>query len=772
MPLLIPKYLSTSSPAFAIGLLALGILLGLLAYTVFLAFSTKEKMFLYFSVIMSLLVILQTFAAYERFFFYLTYNRVTIITHLLFITFLLFFEDFFSLSAHKPRLSAFNRFSIYLILGYTLFFLTAKAVFPDAVGFHGVLNFIRELFVFYTNIIFIVTIITALQWMHTEALLILIAFIPPALLTSINAMNIFPFMRRYKEIVTFLMQYNQPIGLSLQAILFSLAMGNRYNRIKLEREQSREESARLAQLNKERTEFYTNMSHELRTPLTIILGTIQQIRKGEYGDSIRKNTAQFSTIERNCLRLFRQVSAMLRIDQPPSEIRKEKIPLAEGLRMILADFSVVAAEKDISLSFLPSDATQDSMLSIAFEDFEALIMNLVSNALKYCPRGSKIEVSTTLQPKSGDLIMSVSDTGPGIPAEHFDAIFLRYHRVSEDRDHFSTGLGLPLVKTIIESYGGDISIQSTLGQGSCFSLRFPSILVESMPTSVLQKANSLPADSFLRAAQQPFNQIYTAELLPHETSYGSSSHDKLQKEKPCILLVEDNYDMQTYISSVLSEHFSVISASSGEEALAILDVDPVDVIVSDIMMKSMDGHAFLAEVRKRHRGFPLPLIFLTARHSQDEKIESLREGAIRYITKPFVPSELIEGIHTILHHDRELAHSQVERIRKDMELILNRVDHQPQSDTHHRDLQAEALAVFFQTHELSAREQEVVRCIISGMSDKEIAASLEISPRTVANHNRAIYRKIGTATRFELISKVLSQPSDSTDVFHKQDIVR
>ena len=121
MPLLVPRYLSTSSSAFAIGLLALGILLGLLAHNLFLAFSTKEKMFTYFSAIMGLLVILQTFSAYERFIFYLTYNRVTLITHLLFVIFLLFFEDFFSLHSHKPKLSKFNRFSIYLIAGYTVF---------------------------------------------------------------------------------------------------------------------------------------------------------------------------------------------------------------------------------------------------------------------------------------------------------------------------------------------------------------------------------------------------------------------------------------------------------------------------------------------------------------------------------------------------------------------------------------------------------------------------------------------------------------------------
>ena len=150
--LIIPKYTSSGDVAFVIGLLALGVLLGLFAYTLFLAISTKETKFVYFSIIVFLLTILQTFAAYDRFLFQLTYNRVTIITHLLFITFLLFFEDFFSLARHRPRLSGFNRISLYVIAGYTIVFVVLKFMFPEAANLHSVLDFIRELFVFYTNI--------------------------------------------------------------------------------------------------------------------------------------------------------------------------------------------------------------------------------------------------------------------------------------------------------------------------------------------------------------------------------------------------------------------------------------------------------------------------------------------------------------------------------------------------------------------------------------------------------------------------------------------
>lgn len=757
MPLLVPRYISASSSAFAIGLLALGLLLGLLAYNLFLAFSTREKMFVYFSVIVGLLVILQTFSAYERFIFYLTYNRVTVITHLLFITFLLFFEDFFSLRAHKPGLSKFNRASIYIIAGYTIFFLGAKFIFPDAAGFNRILDFVRELFVFYTNVVFIFTIATARGWMRTEALLLLIAFILPALLTSINAMNIFPFMARYEGFVGFLMQYNQPIGLSLQAILFSLAMGNRYNRIKLERQQSLEESQRLARLNEERMEFYTNMSHELRTPLTIILGINEQLRNGRYGDSIRKNAAQFLAIERNCLRLLRQVSAMLRLGQPALTIQAETLPLAATIQLILNDFAPAAAERRITLFFAP-DKTQDSLgLSVACEDLEALIMNLVSNAIKYCPSGSRIalEIARTSE---GDLEIAVSDTGPGIPAEQQEIIFQRYRKVPGTTASFTSGLGLTLVRTIMENYGGSVSLKSSPGQGSRFTLRFPSSLVE-----------SLASDNPRQAQLGLLSQLYTADLLPATEVGDFTKMLGSEEPKPRILVVEDNQDMQAYIASVLAERFSVLTASSGEDALKMLDTEAVDVIVSDVMMQGMDGHEFLAKMRARRGDYPIPLIFLTARHSQAEKIESLKEGAIRYITKPFAPAELIAGIDAILLHDRELAHSQVVRIRKDMEILLQRIDKQTQRDSPYHDPKAAATEAFLRALALSAREQEVVRCIIAGMSDKEIAAKLGISSRTVANHNRTIYRKTNVGTRFELISKVLTHTASAVDFSSRQD---
>ncbi len=748
--LIIPKYSSTGSPAFAIGLLALGVLIGLLAYTLFLAISTREKMFRYFSIIMALLTILQTFAAYDRFFFQLTYNRVTLITHVLFITFLLFFEDFFSLSSHKPRLSAVNRVSIYVIAGFTALFFALKSLFPNAQTIHGIVDFIRELFVFYTNIIFLYTIIAAIAWARAEALLILIAFIPPALLTSANALNIFPFMRRFDKTVQFMMTYNQPIGLSLQAVLFSLAMGNRYNRLRAEKERSAKESEKLRQLDNEKTQFFMDMSHETRTPLTIILGLVRQLREGRYGDSIRRNDRVLELVERNGLRLLRQVNHLLRLGRPPDTLAPEDLPADASVRAIMEDFIDIAAQHGVELRFKPGQNTANLILRLGCEDLETVLMNLLSNALKYTPSGGSVIVRTE-RALDGTFSIEVADTGPGIPEELVKTVFERYRHHPRGIRRFQTGLGLPLIKSIADSYGASI-IQRNRPEGGCsFTLSFPAALVKTTGSSSASAKASVLAPLYV--ADLAGAEVTAGELLP------AAANQSAPESAPLILVVEDDSDMRAYIASVLSDRYRVLLAASGEEALSALERKSVDLIVSDMMMPGMDGHRFLAAIREKSKDSITPLIFLTARDSMEERIKSLHEGAIRYITKPFSPDELNAAIHAILEHDRELVGNRVERLRRGIATLLDDLEKPPIKDEpKHFDLRRFALDIG-----LTDRETEITKLIIAGKSDKDIAASLHLSPRTIANHNRRIYVKAGVGGRFELLSKIFGDDQLSSE---------
>ncbi|MBI9094257.1 MAG: response regulator [Sphaerochaeta sp.] len=729
--LIVPKYASTNNGAFVIGILAIGVLLGLLLYTLFLAISTKELMFVYFAVIMCLLLILQTFSSYDRFLFSLTYNRVTLITHLLFITFLLFFEKFFSLSEHAPKISLCNKVSILVIAGYTIMFFFLKALFPSAHALHSTLNFMRELFVFYTTIIFLYTIIRAISWMRTEAILLLIAFIPPAFITSVNALNIFSFMQSHEAFATFLMQYNQPIGLSLQAVLFSLATGNRYNRIKLEQQSSEAKRLQLIALHEERTRFFLNMSHETRTPLTIILGIIHQLRNRVYGDSLKNADIYLAAIERNSLILLRQVNHMLRLERNRNQSVEEPIALEQTLSIIVQEFLPIAEEKQIYLTYAHQPKQSELALKVSQEDFESLVMNLLSNALKYTSAGGTIKVIVKADDES-NLLIAVSDSGRGVAKENMQKIFEQFEVVEYGSASMQTGLGLPLVKHIMEGYGGAVTLESSLGKGSTFTLVFPSSIVEYRQSRI--KASSSLAPLYL----SDFSSLPSAEV-------------QRDTKLPTIMVLEDNNDLRSYIQSILQPSYQVVQAASAREGLIILEQHKVDLIISDIMMPIMDGHAFLKEVRLLFKDTPIPLIFLTARDSMEERIDSLKEGAIRYITKPFSSEMLLVIIESVLSHDKELVGSRVGKFRQGLESLLFEMEHPHTASKPARNSQ---LLSFGSEQALSSREQEILQLITEGKSDKLIADELHISCKTVANHNRAIYTKCGVSGRYELLAKM------------------
>ena len=378
---------------------------------------------------------------------------------------------------------------------------------------------------------------------------------------------------------------------------------------------------------------------------------------------------------------------------------------------------------------------------IASDDLEALVMNLLSNALKFTPPGGTVSVHTALE-GNGDLLIAVSDTGVGIDPNEQQMVFDRYHSIGGGTDQVQTGLGLSLVKTIIEGYEGLVTVESTKGKGSVFSLIFPASMV------------GFDADGNLsmQATESRTGKLYTTDFSHSGDILAQSDQIGHQLDRQTILIVEDNADMRSYIASVVSEQYHAVVACSGEEGLQMLDRTPVDLIISDIMMPGMDGHAFLTALKQRTADNPVPLVFLTARDSLEEKIESLREGVVSYITKPFSTEMLLATIANTLAHDRELVGSKVERLRRGLDILLDEIEHPHVTDA--SEGYWGSLLRFSKDFAFSARETQVLSLMLQGKSDKEIAIALDLSVKTVANHNRRIYQKARVNSRYELTSKV------------------
>jgi len=178
--------------------------------------------------------------------------------------------------------------------------------------------------------------------------------------------------------------------------------------------------------------------------------------------------------------------------------------------------------------------------------------------------------------------------------------------------------------------------------------------------------------------------------------------------------------------------------------LYLLEREPVELIISDIMMPQMDGHAFLSAIREHERF--TPLIFLTARDSLEEKIQSLTEGAVNYLTKPFSAEVLLATVHATLSHDRNLLESNIERLRRGFDALLDELEHPARS--HREVVQDSAVSRFVEAFGLSDRERDVLTLLLGGKSDKEIATELNLSVKTVANHNRRLYQKVQVNSRF------------------------
>jgi DNA-binding NarL/FixJ family response regulator/anti-sigma regulatory factor (Ser/Thr protein kinase) len=375
------------------------------------------------------------------------------------------------------------------------------------------------------------------------------------------------------------------------------------------------------------------------------------------------------------------------------------------------------------------------------EDFETVVLNLLSNAFKYTPDDHTV----TLQGHMGEdrnLIIAVKDTGIGIPQDQTELVFERYHNIHHVHAEYQLGLGLPLVKKIMTEYGGQVSLESVLGQGTTISLTFP-------PSLVLVEHHEIPTSS---EEDSHLGKLYASEIRLEKSP---CTQPRTASNVPTLLLVEDDADMSAYIVSILQDSYRIVCASNGKEGLKILDETAVDLIISDIMMPQMDGHEFLAAVQQREN--PVPLMFLTARDSLEEHIASLKNGAIRYITKPFTPQVLLATIASLLDHDRKLMEHRVQRLRQGIDRLLSELQH-PLSQHDGQTLQRR-LATIAHHYSLTQREMDILRLMLQGSSDKEIAQRLRLSSRTVSNHNLAIYRKVAVAGRYELLSRLYQEIS-------------
>ncbi len=380
----------------------------------------------------------------------------------------------------------------------------------------------------------------------------------------------------------------------------------------------------LKELDRAKSRFFSNINHELRTPLMLILGPLESMMRGDKVNQQR----MFRSMSANARRLLRQVNSILTIskmDADRLQCRRELRSIEPIINDLIISAQPFAEQRNIKLNAAGIEDLPD--LPIDPEHIETVFANFISNSLKFS--GSDSEILVRGKVERNHLRISVSDEGRGIEQEQLPYIFERFHQAPEQQGGKTqgTGLGLALAKNLIELHGGSIEVQSEVGVGTTFHVFLPTLESSTWEEGGLESNSS---------AEVVSNMGYMAvPELP-----ANAPLDPAPPNAARILIVEDNLDMQNFLSAALAPKYNILTATDGEKGLAIARREHPDIILSDVQMPVMDGFEMLAKLRDDSSFDRTPVLMLTAQSDSSAMVESLELGAVDYIHKPFKLAEV------------------------------------------------------------------------------------------------------------------------------------
>lgn len=397
-------------------------------------------------------------------------------------------------------------------------------------------------------------------------------------------------------------------------------------------EEDKKQHLLLTELDRAKTEFFGNVSHEFRTPITLLLGPIEDIlTKGTLGKPER---SRLEMAHRNALRLQKLVNSLLdfsRIESGRFDTVFQPTDVGELTAHLASNFS--SAIQEAGLRFIVR-CEKGHSLYVNRNMWEKIVLNLLSNAFKFTFEGM-IEIK--IKSVKRHVQLHVCDSGIGISQENLSKIFKRFVRIenARARAHEGSGIGLALVKQLVDMHGGSIKVKSTPGKGTEFIVTMPKGK-NHLPPAMIHEFQEAAVPTTLSASF--VGEAYN--WLPERTSYHAGV-----AAKQTILLVDDNLDMRKYLRSFLSHHFNVVEAADGTQAMVFMKngLRP-SVILSDMMMPEMNGLELLQALKSDATTMNVPFVFLSAKASEQERIQGLRAGADHYMMKPFSADELLAVI--------------------------------------------------------------------------------------------------------------------------------
>jgi signal transduction histidine kinase/CheY-like chemotaxis protein/AraC-like DNA-binding protein len=388
------------------------------------------------------------------------------------------------------------------------------------------------------------------------------------------------------------------------------------------------------QLTELKLRFFTDISHELRTPLTLIAAPVEHMLQQD--DLPQKTKDELKLVQRNTdrmLRLINQILDFVKIQNRKMDLRVEEIEIGQAVAKIMENFKSLA--NDHKIEFTLDDQTNNEVVYLDMDKFEKIVFNLLSNAFKFTNPGKSIKA--ILENKKDSVILRVKDSGVGISENRRKALFERFESFL-DRNIFnqpSTGIGLSLVKQLVDMHKARIEVDSKVGEGTVFSIEFfKGIGHFDNETDIIVPENM--------------------ESQPIKPLCDDNETDNDEVTDTTVLVVEDNDEMRQFLRNILGKHYRVLDAPNGKEGLEIATTQIPDLIISDVMMQGIDGIELTRKLRSELHTSHIPIILLTAKTSIDSKLEGLETGADDYITKPFSTTYLLARIENLLEQRQKL----------------------------------------------------------------------------------------------------------------------
>ncbi len=419
----------------------------------------------------------------------------------------------------------------------------------------------------------------------------------------------------------------------------------------------------LAELDRAKTTFFSNISHELRTPLTLIMGPVEELRTrfADAGEDVR---TELDAIHRNGLRLGKLVNTLLdfsRIEAGRMQARYEPVELGAVTAELASVFR--SAMERAGLTFEVDCPALDEPVHVDRTMWEKVILNLLSNALKFTSEGT---VRVAVRRSGPHAVVTVSDTGTGVPEAEMPRLFERFHRIenARSRSNEGSGIGLALVRELVGLHGGTIDAESAEGKGTAFTVRVPFGTAHLPEGSVVSEpagaGASATADPYVHEALRwlPVSAAgAAADDGPEETEAAPLGSHAGDTRSARVLVADDNADMREYLTRILTAGgYEVTAVTDGVEALDAVRRRTPDLVVSDVMMPRLDGLELVTRLRGDSRTASVPVLLLSARAGQEASIEGLRAGADDYLVKPFAAADLLARVRANVELARLRGH--------------------------------------------------------------------------------------------------------------------